>query len=1474
MSPQEEDLESQAASEPLENGASTAAKSGTASGQLSEGPQVDPVQLPQLAFARAEPTGGPAITVGWTPSSVYNSYQLEWKLVSETEWTHSDASSSLTVVVVTKGNLIPDGAYHFRVRGRSFIGEWGPFSAVSATVQPNEAPPEKPTQQPAAPPRPASEVGASAPPQVSGQPDMPQRAATTVSPAPPPIKSASKALSTKLSSEQAPRSAASCASSAPLSSLGLSKETVDGVLLDQKQAILVDHERELADREKRFEFQLEAVQTEAKEWKTKFLDITGTQMQALIDAKEEAHRQVVAEAAKEEIAMIKTNEATKATEATIVETEKELLAAEQELSSIRTEVAKYDDLITRAGEGAREDVQKETKEKITFIMRKAAVELRDQLQSIEDRAKAVTARKLAAVTKELEAKAEAKLRTALHEMEQAHVRRLQVLKNQAGATSNQLIRKVREQQDAKIAEAIRVAKEEATAAAKKKRSAAVELARTEAISETEADLEAHLLKLEQQVARAYELLEERSSERERNNSRMREQLEQLQDQSAIDVDAAVEKAIKEETERSLLQMEQMREAIGRKVQDGVERRQQELVAKHKAAMIEQQGASRAASRKSDATLNDAEVPDEEEILARTQPLSMEDEQKKQEVQHLLQHRSNGDDDSTSTISAFSFTVPAHSVPKVASARFRKSAQAELAAASSGANLGPSLQRPGLMASDDDMPLTKEEIRLRERHSAETKAMHTRHEADELMMEGVSSSGLEKRRLAELEKLRERQLEEAFVIGASIVYQEHLKYAPAPPDDSPLVDSELKLLTYQETAPESEDELQQVLARRFPELRNALERVKDVEAQLESLSRPQQELEKKLALEKEQHQRTTEQLIGLLRAKREPEQQLDGPSQIPQAQQPLAPEPISEELRNSIRTNFEDLMAVQDEQDQAMEALLAEVTPENGDGKIAEISRQLQQELHKDEAVRQEYAAAFKKLTNSESLDLESLAQVRALMGRMQDKQAEIKARKTRMDCLHAESRRVRLVRLHEAKRKLEALQAEALINLPAPHLEIPCAPVAAAEDETSICVDWLPPAASNVTMYHLQWRAIGTPDWESSEASERLTVPCCTKGRLLLSTPYEFRVRAYSADGTWGGFTKASEPATPSSTLSSIPSRPVAVAVGRGCLEVKWAGPAAYSSAMRHEVQWRKVNARSWEGAESCVVTNANHTTSSLHQGSVYTFRVRSMIQGYTGPTWTGFSAASPPVRPMSQDPAAPEAMGPRAANLAEAKRHMQYLGKSFAESRSQVSWPAADPAEAEEGEDSEPRVLPPRRRNRDDGSTVSTSKWTPSEVGLEAQVRAAAAACHPSVRSEVNAEIQSLDELRQHDEQLIRLKQQHQEGHEEQLKQLQDVEETLLKHQERAEGYVHLQDVAPVGRDKPITAAAAGYAWSEATEQQAPSQVSVRSLRYNAINGDTNHRKEQITPPAACNGSEASLTVRPARPQTSSVKGYADTLD
>ena len=133
---------------------------------------------------------------------------------------------------------------------------------------------------------------------------------------------------------------------------------------------------------------------------------------------------------------------------------------------------------------------------------------------------------------------------------------------------------------------------------------------------------------------------------------------------------------------------------------------------------------------------------------------------------------------------------------------------------------------------------------------------------------------------------------------------------------------------------------------------------------------------------------------------------------------------------------------------------------------------------------------------SAKLNEDDHALLRQLTSELKGQQEQAEMREAQITWLQAESKRARLTALLEARAELERLHEDALAG---DQLVLPATPIAAAEDAFSIAVDWLAPESGAAERYHLQWRSDDDRTWQSSAASEKINVTCCTKGHLRTS---------------------------------------------------------------------------------------------------------------------------------------------------------------------------------------------------------------------------------------------------------------------------------------------------------------------------------------------------------------------------------------
>jgi len=678
--------------------------------------------------------------------------------------------------------------------------------------------------------------------------------------------------------------------------------------------------------------------------------------------------------------------------------------------------------------------------------------------------------------------------------------------------------------------------------------------------------------------------------------------------------------------------------------------------------------------------------------------------------------------------------------------------------------------------------------------------------------------VEQRHMGDMEELRKRQIAEAFAMGATLAYQNELEEVS---DVGSVRSYTTRRLTFKPIRENEEDaRMQQMLARQYPALRKAMERVQEVEAQLQKLSQPHAELEQALEVEKREHRRTTDKLVKLLNKRRsecasapvaspipleatasglaDPDASILNPPGAPPRAAPSGADytppaapmelPVGNEFAESLQDNLQ-LLHLNAQQAAEMRTMIQELAPTGISEEAKAACQKLEQGLRIEEQARNACEKGLNRIMqNGQQLNAADLAELRELVSAVQEQQKRAGGRKAQLRWLRAEYRRMRIINWHDAKTKLEALQAEAKANLPDQTLELPCTPVAAAEDESSIAVDWLAPMSPDVAAYHLEWREVGEPEWCSTSASMNITVPRCAKGGLKGMVAYEFRVRARNQQGTWGGWSEASKPVSTSTTLHTMPPRPRAFPVGEGCLEVRWNGPGDRASVVaedrtsRYELQWKKADSASWEGAESRMVSGGCFVTPCLHQGSIYIFRVRASVVAYAGNTWTHFSPVSAPVRPSATDPTVVNGDDNRSRNLSKSKALMQAQGVPFAEEPSPVQWPKTDLAEAAASSLIIARSSVRRLTAQRDGRTTQMAVDSMSEREIEQEVQSAAGTCHPSVRSEAQAELRAMTE--------------HHSREKETLRGLEERNNGLVRSDRRVSAA--LQDYVPAARPSP----------------------------------------------------------------------------
>ena len=313
--------------------------------------------------------------------------------------------------------------------------------------------------------------------------------------------------------------------------------------------------------------------------------------------------------------------------------------------------------------------------------------------------------------------------------------------------------------------------------------------------------------------------------------------------------------------------------------------------------------------------------------------------------------------------------------------------------------------------------------------------------------------------------------------------------------------------------------------------------------------------------------------------------------------------------------------------------MLESLPSSTDQSTGQTASSVRDALGKEDRVNAALAERVEQLLarNAEgALSGEEAGLLRDLGAQLKKQQEQTEMREAQIAWLRAESRRARIAELLEAREKLDGMHAGAL---KAQRMALPMTPIAVSETAGAIAIDWVPPISCPAATYHLQWREHGVTKWISSAASERIKVPCCTKGQLKLGHKYEFRVRAADPDGKWGPWSLPTEPMVPLPAPPSLPSRPKLRALSKSCLQARWQPPAdGEASVASYELQWRRCDGKWGEAGASLETAETTATTPPLETGVHYLFRVRAKLQSKV---WTAHSPPSVPLQPVAVKSAA-----------------------------------------------------------------------------------------------------------------------------------------------------------------------------------------------------------------------------------------------
>ena len=1242
---------------------------------------------------RVEPANGNGVTVEWMPvpvDAVMSHYQLEWKLHNESKWTHTDASSKLETTLVTKGSLRPNGGYQFRVRACDRNGQWGPFTEPLAPVRPDG--------------------GIFRPPRAPAMGDL----------------DAMSTISEEFSTVS--RDTANAANS------NVNIEMLQKVLVDQRQAMEEQYKAETIKLETVHAEQLKLKQLEGEEWRSKFIDAAGTRMQAVLDAKEEVRSDAEAK-------MRDDLEAASKAKHDAAEAVRRAREAEDFADACRLEVEKYKEKYETAHKDARLEVETEARRAVQTVMSKAAQEIKDKVRVAEIQADTRVERAIRETKQACEAEAETKLRAVVLQLEQKTQMAMQAVQTQSGAGLTNRIQRMQEKHDAHLQHAIKEAVALQDGAAEKRLAAAVTAAKKQGVAEAEARLQADKDKLEKQLiavrnriegkadeAQKAELARAVAEERARCEAQHQEQLKVM--------------AAKME-QRLRLQVDQMSQGIEAKVRDAVAKRERELVdedgkvrdAEEATELREQLETYRVAASEAAKKWGSGNDDFEEAALAKGAPQPESPTPGGAEAKHVLLEDDEFDakpgeaiDDDESTAGDGAGEVEQRRE------RRRKKKEQDGKEESGGkpkrdrkASKGSAAETRLVAAAAEPLPdgvVERQEVAmLRERHQLEMTALNSKHDSEERLMMDDDATGVGAgRRATELQALRDRQMGEAIALGLALAQSDSKQMARAELTMSgadalnrgaALAAQEAETPGYTKLLGETRRAAGRVGGMQAAQQRGlqmaddddvakAVEAVRKLETQLELMVRPQSELQNALEVEKREHEQTTKKLRQLL----------DKKGADKEEKAPLSASE-SQTLADAL-----GLLQLYERQSGAMQAMLKDASATRSD----EGAEVLQQQLAKQEGVRRLAAAKLAALLERAKgrkaagggagdeaevgLNAQEVTELRAAMSSLEQHGGAVRDYEARVEQLHAHAKRQRLERLQEAKQALYELRRDAAAAVPDNALAIPIAPIAAAEDGFSMAIDWVAPESGTADRYHLQWREQGERAWSSSEASEQIGVPCCTKGNLRTHAVYEFRVRAHCG-GTdrWGPWSPPTQPTKPSIQLQSMPSRPELTALEGLVVQASWSPPLLGKKAtvVQYEVQWCICGGGrlAWSADQQAVTSATSYKTSALRQGRFYySFRVRALVKTYASNDWSDWSPPAAPVRAVLHP----------------------------------------DMAQSEVGSDAAPSMLALRFEGRD-----------ATESEIESQLERAAESCPSEVRSTVQAEVRQLRERHAADREALR---------------------------------------------------------------------------------------------------------------------------
>jgi hypothetical protein len=1068
-----------------------------------------------------------------------------------------------------------------------------------------------------------------------------------------------------------------------------------------------------------------------------------------------------------------------------VEAKKE---AEAAAAAARAEAEVHKTALADAKRTAREELEGEAAAKVNFVMRQAAAEIKTKVGEAEARTQQAVDRAVAEAVAATRRQADAERREALAAAEVEWGKKLAVVQAQSVSGVGMKIAQVQEGQQERVQHAVQLAVAATQDAAEKREKLAVKAAMAKAAADTEARLAPEVTKLERQLAAvakgsvASEAAQRETAiayavkqERDRGAAELRAAV------GAARAEAEARARVQEARMAEAVQ-NRIREAVTAREKELLAdhgRALSELAAQE---ILEQDKANRALAITASEQWGADNEDFEEEVMARSRPLLLAEEvESVEEASVRRKERMMQEGDGMEGVEAAAAEAAEAAEAEAEEAgdgkkkkkkgkgkKGKEKANGTAAVEAAEAKVTPptaqraerapaqpseltlALKAPPPTASEvGDGEMAMEDVavvRLRERHMAEVKALRARQESEARMMEdaGVASEAAAERHSVEMDALRARQLEEAVALGATVGRKAQLQHQRAEAlrakEEATLERKkgrELQQRRRQQQAAETTfSEEAQLLASALAaaeqlerlqadggaddeasvvELGRSLTRVQQLERQLEQmqldLGKPQKGIQQALEEQKTDHAATAQKLDKLLKTP-----------------------PPSGGAAGGAAMEALEVLESHARQAEAMESALVEmegtiVAGGSSEAKAekAALEREMEGEREEREAASSKLALMIEaaKEDGGGELAEADLADLSSTMLMLKTQEERVARREAQVAEMYEAARAARRTRLQDAKRGLEKLRKSAEAPARAASvMKLQLAPVAAPESFEAIAVDWVAPPKADAAYFHLQWREHGTDKWQSSKASEAITVPCCTKGGLRTDVPYEFRVRARGITGAWGPFSEPSEPCCPADGLDKMPTRPEVWPAADCGVRLQWEDPSNGWEPLKYEVQWRKCGEPKWPPKDVIETSKPELTIDGLSPTTHYLFRVRALVSTRSQQTkWTEWGPSSAPVQPLDDDSMADSGDRRDARKQALVERDLQKMG---------LRLPSRPAAAGEEGDGD----------GDDDVSAVGTS--VAGTTVIEQQVIRAAA----GIKGEEEAALamRALEQLKAHD--------------------------------------------------------------------------------------------------------------------------------